>query len=60
MAMSMFNKTITLITEYEPNNKSAQKRVNAFMPVKSNDTRSTIPKLAQNNDCDVSNKLEEK
>lgn len=51
---------MTFITEYEPNNKSAQKRVNALIPVKSNDTKSTIPKLAQNNDCDVSNKLNNK
>lgn len=49
-----------LITEYEPNMRRAQNRVKLLIPVRSNDMRSTIPKLAQNNDCDVSNKLKRK
>lgn len=39
--------------------RSAQNRVKLLMPVRSNDIRSTMPKLAQKSDCDVSNKLEE-
>lgn len=46
-----------LITEYEPNMRSAQNLVKLLIPVRSKDMRSTIPKLAQNNDCDVSNRL---
>lgn len=57
MAISMFSSTIMLMTEYEPNMSRAQKRVKLLIPVRSNDMRSTIPKLAQNNDCEVSNRL---
>lgn len=60
MAISMFNNTIILMTEYEPNINRAQKRVKLLMPVKSNAVKSTSPKLAQNNDCEVSNKLKQK
>ena len=46
-----------LIMEYEPNMSKPQKRVKPLMPCNSNDCKSTRPKLAQNKDCDVSNKL---
>lgn len=46
-----------LIIEYEPNMSKPQKRVKPLMPCSSNDCKSTRPKLAQNRDCDVSNKL---
>lgn len=55
--MSIFRRTITLITEYDPNINKAQNRVKLFIPVNSKVIKSTKPKLAQNNDCDVSNKL---
>jgi hypothetical protein len=48
MAMSILSSTMMLITEYEPNIRSAQNRVNDLIPVKSKDTKSTRPKLAQN------------
>lgn len=57
MAINIFNNTITLITEYDPYISKAQNLVNPFMPESSNVTRSTRPKLAQNRDCEVSNKL---
>ena len=57
MAMSMFSSTMILITEYEPNIRSAQNLVKLFIPVRSNDIKSTIPKLAQKSDCDVSKRL---
>lgn len=50
MAISIFNKTITFITEYDPNIRRAQNLVNPLMPASSNDTKSTKPKLAQNSD----------
>lgn len=58
MAMSMLRSTMTLMTLYEPNMSRAQKRVNPLMPVRSKVMRSIKPKLAQNSDCDVSNKLQ--
>lgn len=58
MAMSMFSRTITFITEYEPNINRAQKRVKLLIPVRSNDIRSTMPKLAQKRDWEVSKRLE--
>lgn len=58
MAISMLSRTITFITEYEPNIRSAQNLVKLLIPVRSKDIRSIIPKLAQKSDCDVSNKLE--
>lgn len=57
MAMSMLSSTIMLMTEYEPNMSSAQKRVKPLIPVRSKVIKSTNPKLAQNRDCDVSNRL---
>lgn len=46
-----------LITEYDPNIRSAQNLVKLFMPVNSKDIKSINPKLAQKRDWDVSNKL---
>lgn len=60
MAISRFNKTITLITQYDPNISKPQKRVYDLMPANSKFSNPTIPKLAQNSDCDDSNKLETK
>lgn len=57
MAISIFSNTITLITEYEPNISKAQKRVKLLIPAKSNETKSTKPKEAQNRDCEVSKRL---
>ena len=37
--------------------RRAQKRVKLLMPAKSNDTKSTKPKEAQNRDCEVSKRL---
>lgn len=58
MAMSRFNKTITLITLYEPNIRRPQNRVYDLMPSNSKVSSPTIPKLAQNSDCDDSNRLQ--
>lgn len=60
MAINIFNKTIILITLYEPNISIAQKRVKLLIPCNSNAIKSTKPNDAQNSDCDVSNKLGEK
>lgn len=60
IAISRFNKTITLITLYEPNMRRPQNRVYDFMPSSSNVSRPTMPKLAQNSDCDDSNRLQTK
>lgn len=57
MAMSKLSNTITFITLYEPNIKRPQNRVYVLMPSSSKFSNPTIPKLAQNNDCDDSNKL---
>lgn len=57
MAMSMFSKTIMLITEYDPNSKRPQNLVKLLIPVRSNAIKSTRPKPAQKSDCDVSNML---
>jgi hypothetical protein len=57
MAIRRFSKTITLITEYEPNIKSPQKRVYVLIPRSSKFSSPTIPKEAQKRDCDDSNKL---
>lgn len=46
-----------LITEYDPNIRSAQNLVKLFIPVNSKDIKSINPKLAQKRDWDVSNKL---
>lgn len=56
----MFNRTIILITEYEPKVSNAQKRVKLLMPVSSNVVKSTRPNDAQNRDWEVSNKLKRK
>lgn len=48
---------VTLMTEYVANMKTAQNRVYGFMPGKSNVSRSTSPKLVQNNVCMDSNTL---
>lgn len=48
------------MTEYEPNINKAQNLVNSLVPVNSKETKSIKPKLAQNNDCEVSNKLKQK
>ena len=53
----MFKSTMMLITEYEPNMRRAQNLVKLLIPVRSKDMRSTIPKLAQNSDCEVSKRL---
>lgn len=53
----MFNNTIMLITLYDPNINKAQNRVKLLIPCNSNAIKSTKPNEAQNNDCDVSNKL---
>lgn len=55
--MSKFNRTITLITEYEPNINNPQNRVYDLIPANSKLSKPTIPKLAQNNDCDASKTL---
>lgn len=47
-----------LMTLYDPNINIAQKRVKLLIPCNSNAIKSTKPKDAQNNDWDVSNKLE--
>lgn len=57
MAINMLSKTITFITEYEPNINSAQNLVKLLIPVSSKVIKSTSPKLAQNSDWEVSNKL---
>jgi hypothetical protein len=59
IAISILRSTITFITEYEPNISSAQKRVKLLTPVNSKAIKSTMPKLAQNKDWDVSNKLKQ-
>lgn len=59
MAISMFSNTMMLITEYDPNVSKAQNLVKLFIPVSSNVVKSTSPKDAQNNDCEVSNKLKQ-
>lgn len=46
-----------LITLYDPNINKAQNRVKLLIPCNSNAIKSTKPNDAQNNDCDVSNKL---
>lgn len=58
MAMSKLSNTITFMTLYEPNIRRPQNRVYVLMPSSSKFSNPTIPKLAQNNDCDDSNKLE--
>lgn len=58
MAIRRFNKTITLITLYEPNMRRPQKRVYDLIPSNSKFSKPTIPKLAQNRDCDDSNRLQ--
>lgn len=57
MAINMFNRTIILMTLYEPNINIAQKRVKLLMPCNSNAIKSTKPNDAQNSDWDVSNML---
>ena len=57
MAINMLRRTIILIMEYEPNIKRPQNLVKLLIPVSSNDCKSTRPKLAQNRDCEVSNRL---
>ncbi|KOX70908.1 Spondin-1 [Melipona quadrifasciata] len=57
MAISRFNRTTMLITEYVPNISMPQNLVNALMPSSSKLSRSTSPKTAQNSVCAVSNKL---
>lgn len=57
MAIRRFNKTITLITLYDPNMRRPQKRVYDLMPSNSKFSNPTIPNEAQNNDCDDSNRL---
>ena len=57
MAISIFNSTIILQTLYDPNISKAQNRVNSLIPVSSKSVSETSPNDAQNNDCDVSNKL---
>lgn len=48
------------MTEYEPNISSPQNLVYVLMPVSSKLPRSTIPKLAQNSDCEDSNTLKKR
>lgn len=57
MAISRFSRTITLITQYEPNIKRPQKRVYVLMPSSSKFSNPTMPNDAQKSDCDDSNKL---
>lgn len=59
IAMRRFNSTITLITLYEPNMSRPQKRVYDLMPCSSKLSSPTMPKLAQNSDCDDSKRLKE-
>lgn len=59
IAINRLRRTITLITLYEPNISSPQNRVYDLMPSSSKFSNPTIPKLAQNNDCDDSNRLEQ-
>lgn len=58
MAISKFNNTTMLITEYVPNISIPQKRVNILIPSNSKLSKSTNPNTAQNNVCVVSNKLD--
>lgn len=60
MAIRRFNKTITLITLYEPNIRRPQKRVYVLIPVSSKFSSPTIPKDAQNKDWEDSNRLKER
>lgn len=57
IAISRFNKTTMLMTEYVPNISMPQKRVNIFIPSSSKLSRSTRPNTAQNSVWVVSNKL---
>ena len=57
MAMRRLSNTIILMTENDPNMRRPKNRVNSFIPVNSKLSRSTRPKMAQNNVCDVSHKL---
>lgn len=50
MAISIFRRTIILITEYDPNISKAQNLVKLLMPVNSKDIKSIKPKLAQKRD----------
>jgi len=60
MAIRRLSKTITLMTLYDPNMSRPQNRVYDLMPVSSKSSRSIMPKLAQNSDCEDSNKLQYK
>ena len=60
MAMRRFSNTIILMTEKDPNMRRPKNRVNSFIPVNSKLSKSTSPKIAQNNVCEVSHKLIEK
>lgn len=57
MAISRLSSTITLITQYDPNIRRPQKRVYDLIPSSSKFSMPTMPKLAQNSDCDDSNRL---
>ena len=57
MAMRRLSRTITLMTENEPNMRSPKNRVNSLIPVNSKLSRSISPKIAQNNVCTVSHRL---
>ena len=59
MAMRRFSSTIILMTENDPNIRRPKNRVNSLIPVSSKLSRSTSPKMAQNNVCEVSHKLKE-
>jgi hypothetical protein len=50
MAMRRFSKTITLMTEYEPNMRRPQNRVYDLMPMSSKSSNPTIPNEAQKRD----------
>ena len=57
MAMRRLSNTIILMTENDPNMSRPKNRVNSLIPVNSKLSKSTSPKMAQNNVCEVSHRL---
>lgn len=57
MAIRRLSRTITLITEYDPNINIAQNLVKLPRPASSKTSNSTRPKEAQNRDWEVSKRL---
>lgn len=57
MAIKRLSRTITLITEYDPNINIAQNLVKLPRPASSKASNSTRPKEAQKRDWEVSKRL---